>query len=284
MHQSLTKSIVLIAATLFLSACGGQSLERLAENILYPFSDVDKKYPVPENPPEGLNQRYFDVKAHDGTDMSIHAWDYKNPKHNGRVLVYFHGNGMNLQTMQLSNLLTVFADLGFSYIVIDYPGLGRSTGTPNEPNLVNSGLAAFDWAKRSFRGSRIIVWGRSLGAAVAAQVAKQRQAQLGGLLLTSPWSTFYELALDKTSLASGISKEWLAMHTYDTVSAVSTLRKPSVVMHGDEDDLIPFKFGEAVFEAFPNNAPAEMLVLEGKEHNDVFQDSELWKAVRDFLK
>ena len=131
---------------LFSVGCGG-GLTGLAESILYPFESVDKKYPVPENPPAGLEQAYFNVTAHDGSVMSVHAWIHNTGSNRNKTLVFFHGNGTNLQVLELSGFLKVLKDLKFNYVIMDYPGLGRSTGTPNQPNLVNSGIQMVEYAK-----------------------------------------------------------------------------------------------------------------------------------------
>lgn len=267
--------------TTFTTGCGG-GLTKIAENVLYPFDQVDKKYPVPENPPEGLQQVYFEVPStEEGETLKVHAWyHYKGTK--ARTLVHFHGNGENVQVLHLSKFQEVLGKLGFNYIIIDYPGLGRSEGTPNQQNLANAGLAALKFAKSKLRGSKTIVWGRSLGAAVAAQVASQGRTMIDGLILTSPWNNFIDVAIAKTSLAKNLPEEWIAKHKYDSAEALKDFRLPTMIHHGLIDDLIPIKFGRLLFQSFPAGAPVQMFEIPAIGHNDMYQLSDFWHAIKDF--
>lgn len=272
--------LLLSAFAIFSIGCGG-SLTGLAEGVLYPFDQVDKKYPVPENPPEGISQTYFNLKASDGTDMQVHAWIGNTGSTGNKTLVYFHGNGTNLESLYRSNFIGVLQQLKFNFIIIDYPGLGRSTGFPNQPNLVNAGQAALNYAVSAFRGSKIIIWGRSLGAAVATQVAAVNQSKVRGLMLVSPWNRFLDLALEKTGLAKNLPEEWLALHSYDSQAVAPSIGTRTLIHHGLADTLIPHKFGKKLFEAFPQNT-SHMVNIEGIGHNDLYTVKEFWDNLKAF--
>jgi uncharacterized protein len=280
--KHILKIIIPALSVLSLTACGGNVTD-LAESMLYPFADVNKKYVVPENPPEGYFQVTFDVKASDDTMMSIHSWARKSTNPNAPVVVFFHGNGENVKALYDYGLMGAFVQLNFHFIVIDYPGLGRSTGTPNEANLVNSGLAAIDWAKRSFPRSALYIWGRSLGASVATISASKRQDILDGLVLTSPWNKFIDVAKDRTSLANSLPPEWIAKHGYDSQSAAPSIHSQTIIHHGIDDTLIPIKFGRTLLSNFRANT-AGMKELPDIGHNDIFTNRDLWTDVRAFIR
>jgi uncharacterized protein len=274
------KAILLIISAVILSSCAG-SVTKIAEGVLYPFEDTNKRYKVSETPPEGLSQVYFDVPAADGGRLKIHAWYQKNTNPRARVLVHFHGNGENLEALRQSGLFEAYSNLGLSYIVIDYPGLGRSTGTPNEKNLTTAGVAAVRWARRELPSAPIVVWGRSLGAAVAAQVVKVEEQNISGLVLTSPWANFLDLAKDKSGLASQLPKSWLDQHRYDTEAVVKQFSLSTLIHHGVKDEVVPIKFGRRVFAAFSRGV-AKMSELKDFGHNDIYRSQDLWRDIRAF--
>ena len=276
------KSILLVATAIYLTGCGG-GLSQLAQNVLYPFESVNKKYKVPDVAPEDLKDLNFSVTATDGTAMNIHGWSYTNPNPNARVLVYLHGNGENLQALYEFNFVAAFKQLGVHFVMIDYPGLGRSTGTPNQANLVNSAMTTIDWADRAYPRSPVIVWGRSLGAAVAVQATNQMQNRIQGLVLTSGWNTFIDAARALSKLADSIPKEWLDQNTYDSVAAASNIRVTTLMHHGTIDTLVPFALGQKLFSAFPTGT-AFFRELPEKGHNDIFSDPLLWQDVRGFIR
>lgn len=278
--NNIQRVLAVTLTSLSLLGCGA-NLVGMAEKTLYPFKDVDKSYPVPAVPPTGYEQKYFPVTASDGTPMSIHAWYHKAANPRARVLVYFHGNGENLEAVRQGGLLQLLSDLGFSVVTSDFPGLGRSTGFPDEANLTNAGLAVLSWARSNFPQAPVIVWGRSLGAAVAAQVVSKTNVNLTGLVLTSPWASFIDLAKDKTSLAGNLPKDWLAKHSYDTEKAVKDFRVDTLIHHGNKDTTVPLKFGKRVQAAFVTGV-SKFVEIDGFGHNDIFRSEVLWNDVKNF--
>lgn len=272
--------ILVFAAAIFLLA-GCKSVGDLAQSVLYPAEQVNKKYPVQETPPPGLNEVWFNLKTSDNVDFKVHGWFYKNKNVKANTIVYFHGNGENLQTMLISNFIEVMKDLDVNFVLVDYPTYGRSTGPAKEETVVASANAAIDFASKTFRGE-VVVWGRSLGAGVAIQAFVKAGDKADRLILTSPWTNFYEAALVMSKLAKQIPKEWLAKNTYDSVKAATQISKPVLIHHGLLDKLIPIKMGRKVFESIANKSLATMIEFDKREHNDIFQESGLWQDIYDF--
>jgi pimeloyl-ACP methyl ester carboxylesterase len=276
--------VILAVGFVVLSGCW-LNLENFAEKALYPFESVNKKYRVQEQAPPGFEQMYFPfVSAVNFEEINVHAWAYRNPGNLKRVIVYFHGNGENLQSLYEVNFFKRLADDGFSFIAIDYPGYGRSIGTPNQESLIKGGLESLAWARETFPNYKIIVWGRSLGAGVAAQVASRGRSLVDGLILMSGWNRFIDLAISKTNLASQLSDKWVRAHDYNSMSAMSDFFIPTVLFHGDRDTTIPLEFGQKLSQAFPGENKMEFQVLKGFAHNDVYRSPEVWQKLRAFLK
>lgn len=279
------KTLLKIAATflpILLTACMGDMGER-AQNMLYPVDEVNKTK-VPEEPPEGYHQVYFVTQQEPGNPGSsinnIHAWYKVHSDRHKPVIVYLHGNGMNIGSLWEGNVLKAFDSLETHWAVVDFPGYGRSSGVPSMPSINAATDALMNWVKVSFPHSKIIVWGRSMGAAVAAQLAERHQASVHNLILTSPWADAYSLAKDKVgSLVDDVPKDWFEKNSWKTTEAVRNLSLPTLTIHGTKDKVIPIKFGKQVFASFPEGV-ASFLELPDRAHNDIFGSPEYWQAIR----
>lgn len=260
---------LIIASALLLTSCKG--VDKLAHKFLYPFSSADARSKV-EAPPEGLREI---------TIENIHGWVHVE-EGSKYTIVYLHGNGENIRDIYDYGLVAALAHMGANVVVVDYPGLGKSKGEPSEESLARAGVIAVEYARTKFSESKIILWGRSLGAAVAMQVMKRLDQKPDKLILTSPWLSFREAAIEKTRLAKMLSKDFLEAHGYDSKLVAHFITTPTLIHHGDKDDLIPFEHGEKLFEAFPEGV-ATFKKIKGAGHNDVFT-KDLFQSVRDFIE
>jgi pimeloyl-ACP methyl ester carboxylesterase len=272
-------------AVVFLTGC---DWEKIAQDGLYPAAKVNEKNPVP-NAPSGYEDVFLGINVQypDGTSqaMRVHGWlkdiggSASTP-----VVIFFHGNGMNLGSMVSSNLLKMLEDLNAHVAVMDYPGYGKSTGQPSEPAMLAMSNATVDWLQSRLPHRPIYVWGHSLGASVAMGMAHHRQHEIAGWAFTSIWSSLDELAHKHYgSNWDNVPASWKAKNVYNNVALARGLTLPGFVHHGDKDDIIPFEMGSSVFNALANPASA-MLTLTGREHNDVFNDPRLWDAMRELLQ
>lgn len=258
--------LLAIFALLALSGCGG--LTDLAQNSLYPFEQVEKMYPSPP-----IGEGYYPEVDLNG----IHAYVHRSPESRSRyVVVYLQGNGENL--VALTPLLDLFSDLDLSFVAIDYPGMGRSPGIPSEATLVRAAKDAIFYARTQFPDEELILWGRSLGAGVALQAYSPL---VNKLIIVSGWTSFHEAAKDLSPLGRLIPKDFLAANKYDSIAGIKKVGVPTLIMHGTKDKTIPFKHGEALYEA--SIAPTMFLPIDGAGHNDIYTADDTWKKLQEFL-
>lgn len=191
----------------------------------------------------------------------LHAWFL--PAHEARgVLLFFHGNAGNISHRLES--LRIFHDLGLEVLIVDYRGYGRSSGRPSEAGLYRDAEAAYDYLteEQGISSDRLLVFGRSLGAAVAAQLASRRP--VAGVILESGFTSVPDLGAE---LYPFLPVRLLSRYRYDTREALSEVTAPVLVVHSRDDDIIPFSHGRALFEAA--GEPRQFLELEG-DHNTGF--------------
>ncbi len=274
------KSAALFLFSIFalaqLTACGPAA--EIANQALYPYS-IANKIPVPEIATD--NYEAAKVSAN-GTTTSLWASKYENP--NAPVILYFHGNGENIGGLAKMRMLWKLSTLGAHVVAFDYPYYGLSTGELNQKGAVNSGDTAFRWTIEHFPNSPVIIWGRSLGSAIAIQVALANRQNVSKLILSQPWDELKKLALFQFPfLATFIPDSWFEINEYNSVKAAEQLPIPTLIHHGTVDKTIPMEMGESLAKSFPVGY-ATFRPVDGKDHNNLFQSKMLWDDVTQFIK
>lgn len=195
----------------------------------------------------------------------------------GLVLV-FHGNAGNIG--HRLDYLRMFHDLGYASLILDYRGYGRSSGRPSEKGTYLDAGAAWRHATQmlGYPAAKIVLFGESMGGAVAAQLATaQRPA---ALVLASTFTSVPDLG---AGIYPWLPVRLLARIGYDTRERLTMIASPVMVIHSRDDDIIPFAHGEQLFAAA--RPPKRFLEIEGS-HNDGFVFSrETWvRGLDDFLR
>lgn len=171
------------------------------------------------------------------------------------AILYSHGNAEDLGVMR--PLLPALRDLGFAVLVYDYRGYGTSEGTPSERASYRDIDAAYEYLTRELGlpPRRIIVYGRSVGAGPAVDLAARRP--VAGLVLESAFLTAFRV-LTRIPL--------LPFDKFRNIDKITRVRCPVLVMHGLADDVVPPAHGRRLFEAAPE--PKRSLWVERAGHND----------------
>jgi fermentation-respiration switch protein FrsA (DUF1100 family) len=149
--------------------------------------------------------------------------------------------------------------------MFDYRGYGRSEGSPDEDGIYRDGRAAFDYVKSLSKvdSQSIILWGTSLGGAVAVDVAMYRKA--AGLILESTFTSAKDFAA--VHYPFFISR-YLLRTKLNSIDKISAIHVPLLVMHGTQDGIVPIRLGRELFAAA--NEPKEFYEIAGADHNDTY--------------
>jgi len=166
---------------------------------------------------------------------------------------------------RLGNLRELYR-LGLSVFLFDYRGYGRSQGRPSEEGLYQDALGAHEYLTRirMIRPERIVLFGRSLGGAVAGELAAQKPA--AGLILES---TFPSIEAVAKFHYGGLPVHWLLGADFKLIDRLPQLSLPKLIIHGDQDDIIPLELGRQVFDAA--KPPKSFYLIEGADHNNTYQ-------------
>lgn len=219
----------------------------------------------------GLNFEDVVFKSADGLDLS--GW-YIPAKSSKLTVLFCHGNGGNIGHRLDS--INIFYNLGMNCFIFDYRGYGNSPGKPTEEGTYIDAMAAYKWLteEKKTAAEDIIIFGRSLGGVVAAQLAGRVDA--GALVVESAFTSYV-----------GIGKEyypympvrWFARFSYSTIDYIRDVHFPVMLIYSRNDEVVPYKFGLTLYEAA--NEPKEFIEIFGS-HNDCFLASgeiytEVWE-------
>lgn len=211
--------------------------------------------------PRDIGLAHEDVHLQTADGVRLHGWYLPAPDARG-TLLFLHGNAGNISHRLDS--LRIFHDLGLAVLIIDYRGYGQSEGRPSEAGLQEDALAAWRHLveTRQVPPERIVLFGRSLGASLAAWLAAHRPS--AGVILESAFISVPELAAE---LYPWLPARRLARLRHDTLEAVARAGAPVLVAHSPDDEIIPYRHGRALYEAAPS--ARQFLTLRG-DHNSGF--------------
>jgi fermentation-respiration switch protein FrsA (DUF1100 family) len=235
-----------------------------------------------EATPASVGLAYDDVYFKTADGVRLNGWFVAGPgpeSGSHAVMIWFHGNAGNIGH-RVENLLRFHDELGVSVFIFDYREYGRSGGSVSEEGTYRDAEAALDYVKSrtGFPADRILYFGRSLGAAVAVELALKAPPR--ALILETPMTSIREMArAHYPSLPLGP----LIRTEYDSLSKIGRIRVPLLILHGDRDEIVPIDQGRRLFEAA--NPPKEFYPIPGASHNDTYVvgGPPYWKAWRKFL-
>lgn len=213
------------------------------------------------------------LRAADGG--TAHAWFIPNGA--GPVAVLFHGNGGNIS--HRLDKARALRGMGYSVLIFDYRGYGKSPGRPSERGLYADGEAAAEEALRRAGGDarRVAYYGESLGCAVALETALRLPP--AALVLDSPFTS--TVAMGKLVFPR-LPVEWMVRQRYDNLAKVGRLKAPLLVLHSPADEIIPSAMGQLLWAAAPE--PKRFVETLG-DHNSGYAETPHWApSIADFLK
>lgn len=214
--------------------------------------------PASTPPPAGLHRIEFTTK--DGTKLA--GWQSTLPS-DGPVFLYFCGNAGNLSDREEMMSICVASQLPI--IAFDYRGTGESQGRATEADVHGDAVQIFDHVVSSMgvNPQRIVLWGHSIGGAVAAELANKRPA--AGLILEGTFRS--GLAMAKRMLPF-LPVSWFMTYKFDNESMVASVSCPVFLIHGSHDSTIPVADSEHLYSLVRGDR--EIWIVEGADHNDVY--------------
>jgi len=221
-------------------------------------------------PPRGREPAYPDnvVRTPDATFLYLEG---------KKVVAYFHGNGEDLADSV--PMVSLLRSLGVGVLAVEYPGYGIAGGFPSEAGAYSAAESALAWLRtdRGIDADRVVLLGQSLGSGVATEMAKRGLGTR--LVLISPFTSIAAMARRIVPFFPGM----FVRHRFDTEGKAPGISLPVLIIHGTEDDVVPFAMGERLARVFPH---AQFLPIYDAQHNDLLtmHAIAIRRALAPFLK
>jgi uncharacterized protein len=229
------------------------AVNALQKRLMY-FPDTTYFTPAQAGLP-GVTERWIDTP--DGARVLV--WQAA-AKPGRPTMLYFHGNAGSLETR--NERIKKYMARGLGVFMMTYRGFGGSAGSPSEASNVADAKLAYDALVASgVPAEDIIVYGESLGTAVAVQVAGARK--VAGVVLDAPYTSMVDLAALHYPAIPG---RWFMTDRYETWRHIKDVTVPLLILHGEEDNIVPVSEGREVFDLA--NAPKEIKTFPGAGHAD----------------
>ena len=177
------------------------------------------------------------------------------------VLLFFHGNAGHIGYR--GEKLRPYLNRGWGVLLVAYRGYSGNPGAPTEPGLYADGRAALAFlGERGIPSSRQVVYGESLGAAIAVELA--RKTKFGAVILEAPFTSVADVA---QGMYPFIPVRPLVRDKFASIEKISEIRSPLLVIHGDADRIIPVRYGRRLYDAADD--PKSVHVVQGGGHNNL---------------
>lgn len=243
---------------------------------------------VIEKTPAALQMAYEDVwlpvKSGAGTVERIHGWWIPAAGDAAGVVLYLHGNGINVGANV--NHANRFHQMGFSVLLIDYRGYGLSEGSfPTEAQIYQDVETAWDYliTERRVNPQEIFLYGHSLGGAIGIELAT-RHPDAGALIVEGSFTSMRAMVDYRYEVFRVFPVDLLLHQQFNSIAKVGKLQMPVLFIHGTSDDVTPYSMSQQLFAAA--NEPKQLFLVPGADHNNVatISGDPYIKTVRRFIE
>ncbi|HOO46039.1 MAG TPA: alpha/beta hydrolase [Deltaproteobacteria bacterium] len=225
-------------------------------------------YPHPSS--YGYGDPYVHIPSPTGDMITIRELGHPDARY---TILYSHGNAEDLG--DLEGVFQAFLAHGFSVAAYDYSGYGTSTGTPSEKATYTNILAVYEYLlnQRKLHPDQILVLGRSVGGGPSVELSTRYR--VGGLILESAFTSVFRM---KTRIAI------FPFDPFNNLGKIPSASCPVLVIHGRQDEMIPFRHGQTLYERAPS--PKMHLWVDGAHHNDLLWTAgeSYWKTLAEFTE
>ena len=248
----MSKNLIgLVLTALLLAGCPMEE-----KFIFFPTAEI-------EATPRDYGVDYEDIYFTTADGVKLNGWLVLSPGAQ-TTLLWFHGNGGNISHRAYA-VKPLRDKVRANIFMIDYRGYGRSEGAASEAGTYEDAAAALRYMKsrKDIDSTRIVFFGQSLGAAVVADLAGREQCL--AIILEAPFASIRAMA---QAIYPWLPIGPLLKTRYDVTEKVKKIKAPLLVVHGENDDIVPFEQGRQVFAAAAG--PKQFHALGGAHHNDTF--------------
>ena len=226
--------------------------------------------------PTDAGLKYEDIFFLTDDNLRLNGWFIPSENPQG-TLLFCHGNAGNIS--HRVEIIDIFRKLNLNVFIFDYRGYGRSQGIPNEQGLYQDAQAAYQYllSRPDVDKEAIVIYGKSIGANVAINLASKVDAAC--LISEGGFTSAYDMG---KKLFPYLPIKWMITVKYDALEKIKDITIPKLIIHSKDDEIIPFRLGERLFEAAPQ--PKEFYQMRGSHNEAIFMNKEEYSSrVNNFL-
>ena len=244
--------------------------------VFYPRKD-----PIPSNLASNVKILQFQIDK----NLIIGGYFYLNDINLPTILL-FHGNGEIAADYQY--FLDFFFDCGVNLAVVDFRGYGFSTGDPIYSSLISDALPIYnkfyEWINDNGARDSIFILGRSLGSACASEIGANNPNSLKGIIFESGFASVYNM-MTRLFRVSGPGITLESLREFSNDIRILRFKKPTLVIHGTQDWIIPYNEGKLIYECIPEGVEKKLVLIEGAGHNNIFSFREEYtRPLKEFIQ
>ena len=226
--------------------------------------------------PMDAGLKYEDIFFNTDDNLKLNGWfiPAKDPR---GTLLFCHGNAGNIS--HRIEIIEIFNKLSLNVFIFDYRGYGKSKGSPTEEGLYRDARAAYKnlLSRKNINKDAIVIYGKSIGANVAIDLASKVKA--AALISESGFTSAYDMG---KKLFPFFPIKWIITIKYDAATKIKNIPIPKLIIHSQDDEIVPFKLGKKLFEAAPQ--PKEFYQMRGGHNEAVFMAMEEYSVkINNFL-
>jgi uncharacterized protein len=201
-------------------------------------------------------------------NIQLNAWFLDN--NSAKTVLFFHGNAGNI--FNRKKQLAIFDELNLNALIFDYRGYGKSFGEiKKEENLYIDGIAAYEYLtkEKNIKSTDLIIWGRSLGGAIAIDLAQNKN--IFAVVIESTFFSLDEMASKKFWF---LPVKIISQYHFKNQKKIKNIQSKILIIHSQNDKLIPSSQGKNLFELAKN--PKKFLEINGSHNNGFLQSYDLY--------
>lgn len=231
----------------------------------------DKKQPQPAD--WGVSDMQV-IQLTTTDQLILNSW-YKPAEAGKPTMIYFQGNAGHIGNRSMA--MRPYLDTGYGLLLLSYRGYGGNSGQPSERGFYDDARTGIEFLRQqNVAADCLIIYGESLGTAVAVQMATEIKAR--ALILQSPFSRLADVGRHHYRI---FPVSWLLKDRFDSISKITSIETPVLILHGDKDRVVPFVLGEKLYDAAIE--PKQFVTYSGAAHNNLDGDA-MAEQVMKFLK
>jgi fermentation-respiration switch protein FrsA (DUF1100 family) len=223
----------------------------------------------------GLKPKEISFTTNDGE--KLWGWYFMHPQPEYTIL-FFHGNAENI-SHRLDFAQRILSK-NFNLLLVDYRGYGKSSGSPSEKGIYRDAQASYAFLRDSLEvpPQKVVIWGISIGAAAALDLASKVKAR--AVILEGCFTSAKDMS---RLLLPPFPWHWFMSYKFDNTNKISAIDVPVLFIHGNQDEIVPFQMGQVLYESA--NQPKEFYTVKGAGHNDTYEigGEEYFETVKEFI-